>query len=60
LFLLPFLGPRILILASIVHLAAQDLTKPATFDEVVDVCVYAREAGLSTPTSKTDTKKIIF
>jgi len=52
-----FWGPRILILASIVHLAAQDLTEPATFDEVIDVCVYARGAGLSTPMSKTDHKK---
>ncbi len=52
-----FWGPRILILASIVHLAAQDLTEPAILYEVVDVCVHAREARLSTPTSKTDHKK---
>ena len=38
----------IFILASIVHIVAQDITEPAVFDEVVDVSIDARNARSST------------
>ena len=38
----------IVILTSIVHIVAQDITEPAVFDEEVDVSVYARDARSST------------
>jgi hypothetical protein len=40
----------IVILTSIVHIVAQDITEPAVFDEEVDVCIDARRSRQSTST----------